>query len=782
MKLDQPVAAFLLTFALGIPSLAGPLLGQGLAGDWEPMGPAPATDGQVENVGVDDQIVGAIHAIATHPSDPDILYVGGTNAGVWKTTDATAASPHWSQLTDGEQSMSIGALEFDPTDGTFQTLVAGIGRFSSFGRRGGSRIGLLRTSDGGASWTPLDGGLAGKNISGVAARGSTLVVSVNSADVNSLANLGIWRSTNGGTTFTQVSAAGGAGSGIARGVNFDLAGDPTSNSTLYTSVSSANEDGGTNGIYKSTDTGATWTKVSDATMDSQMSDTLTFTNAEIAVGQSGEIYVAICVSGRLSGVFRSGNGGTSWTSLGVPTTIEDGFPIGIHPGGQASIHLSIAADPSNANLVYLGGDRQPYFSEASGGGTFFPNSLGALDYSGRLFRGDAAAEGSTWTPLTHTGTANSSSPHADSRELKVDAAGTLIESDDGGIYKRTSPQSSVGDWLSLIGDLQSTEYHGLAYDAVSDIVIGGAQDTGTTEQVVPNMPTFFSVLTADGGDTAVDSISTPGFSTRFQSFQFLSAFRRRVYDASNTFQSVQGISLTVLGGGAAVAPQFYSPIAINEIDGDRLLIGASNSVYESMDQGDTVTEILPLVTVNSSAGDPILYGVPGNADMLHIASGADVYRRTAAHPSPLVAVTQPNGLFIRDISIDPDNPSRLFAVSSADVRFSDNAGTSWSQITDNLAALGASDFRTLEFVPGADDALVLGTGQGIFVAYESTGFDWEALGSPPNAPVFELIYDETDDVLVAAILGRGAWRLGVGLIFSDGFESGDTSAWSATVP
>ncbi|MDA8017156.1 MAG: RTX toxin [Thermoanaerobaculia bacterium] len=771
----------ILTGCLLAASFASSARSQTLEGDWQPMGPGPATNGQVENVGIDDEVSGGIHTVAAHPTDADVLYVGGTNAGIWKTTNATAASPLWTRLTDGQESLSIGALEFDPTDATHQTLVAGVGRYSSLGRRGGARTGLLRTTDGGASWTPLDGGLAGKNISGVAARGSTLVVSVNTADSFTFDMIGIWRSTNGGSTFTQVSTIGGAGSGIARGVNFDLVGDPNSNSTLYTSVSFAESDGGVNGIYKSTDTGATWIKVSDAAIDAEMADSSALTNAEIAVGTSDNVYVAIANSGRLSSVFRSGNGGASWSSMGVPTTIEDGFPIGIHPGGQASIHLSIVADPVDAGIVYIGGDRQPYFSEASGGQTFFPNSLGAFDYSGRLFRGDAS-KGTTWTPLTHTGTASSSSPHADSREMTFDAAGLLIETDDGGIYKRTSPQSAAGDWVSLIGNLQSTEYHGLAYDAVSDIVIGGAQDTGTTEQVVPGMPTFFSVQTADGGDTAVDAISTPGFSTRFQSFQFMGGFRRRVYDATNTLQSLAGVPLTVLGGGEPVDPWFYTPIGVNEVDGNRLLIGAENSVYESMDHGDTVTEIAPSLAVNPFVGDPILYGVPGNADMLHVAVGADVYRRTAAHPAPLTAVTQPNGDTIMDISIDPGDPSRLFATSSSDVRYSDDAGASWSPINDNLAALGAVGFRTLEFVPGADDALVLGTDQGIFVAYESSGFDWQDLGQAPNAPVYELIYDETDSVLVAALLGRGAWKLVPSLLFADGFESGNTTAWSTTVP
>ena len=226
---------------------------------------------------------------------------------------------------------------------------------------------------------------------------------------------------------------------------------------------------------------------------------------------------------------------------GSSATTEDGEGVGIHPGFQGGLHLSIAADPSNPGLVYIGGDRQP---------GPFPNSLGAQTYSGRLFRGDATATpGSQWTPLTNSGTATNSSPHADSREMVFDAIGNLIETDDAGVYRRTTPNSSSGDWFSLNGDLQTTEYHGVAYDTVSNIVIGGAQDTGTTEQVIPGVPTFFSVLTGDGGDVVVDDVSTPGLSTRFSSHQNLILFNRRVYDHSNVLQSMVIPQLEVIGGG-----------------------------------------------------------------------------------------------------------------------------------------------------------------------------------------------------------------------------------------
>ena len=108
-------------------------------------------------------------------------------------------SPSWQQQTDSHGSLSIGAIEFDPTDPNNQTLVAGIGRFSSFGRRGGQRRGLLRTTDGGTSWVPLNGGgaLLGLNVSGVAARGAIIVISVYTASPPDTA-AGIWRSSDTG--------------------------------------------------------------------------------------------------------------------------------------------------------------------------------------------------------------------------------------------------------------------------------------------------------------------------------------------------------------------------------------------------------------------------------------------------------------------------------------------------------------------------------------------------------------------------------------------------------
>src|SRR5207244_1913412 len=103
------------------------------------------------------------------PTDASVVYIGAVNGGIWKTNNAMSASPTWQNQTESQKSLSIGAIEFDPTDTSRRTLVAGIGRFSSLSGLGGALTGLLRTTNG-TTWTAINGGgvLNGLNISGVA--------------------------------------------------------------------------------------------------------------------------------------------------------------------------------------------------------------------------------------------------------------------------------------------------------------------------------------------------------------------------------------------------------------------------------------------------------------------------------------------------------------------------------------------------------------------------------------------------------------------------------------
>jgi hypothetical protein len=748
-----------LFFACMLCFSATPALSQSIGGSWQALGPGPSTNGQVEGI-LDRKVVGAVNAVAPHPTNADILYIGGTNGGIWRTNNATAADPTWTRQTDRQRSQSIGSLEFDPTDANSQTLVAGIARTSSLGRRGGALIGILRTTDGGASWTASDGGgtLLNRNVFGIAARGSVIVAATDG---------GVFRSTDTGATFSAISGA--AGSGLPAGTSIDLAGNPLNNNQLFVSVLQANR-----GIYRSNDAGLTWTKVSNAEIDTAMTPSV---RTELAVGRNNNIFAAIVDAARLSQVAYSSNAGDTWSLLGVPTTTEqNGALQGAHPGGQGGIHLSIAADSANPTIVYIGGDRQPAFGEATGSFTF-PNSLQANDFSGRLFRGDAAAAaGSVWSALTHVNTANRSAPHADSRDMAMSANGELIEGDDGGVYRRTQPVSNTGDWFSLNGTLQSTEYHSIAYDTLSNNVIGGSQDNGTTEQV--SAPVFRAVSTGDGGDVAVDDFSSTSVSQRYSSFQFLQAFRRRAVNASNVVQSQVFPTLTPINGSPALnssTTQFYTPIELNSVNGNRLIIAAANGVYESLDQGGTInrlnTDLIPQIV-----GAPIVYGRPGNADFLLYTAAATVKRRTAAADLPATIATVGTTTLV-DLAIDADDATRIFTMNQTGVFYSSDSGASFASVLGNLGGLDAGVLRCMTFVPNTSlgDAVVVGTDRGIFIAF-APGFDsWQRLGTGlANVGVLELDYDLTDNVLIAGTLGRGAWRLpmvfNTDLIFSSGFE------------
>lgn len=716
--------------------------------NWKPFGAAPNTAGQVENLG-DGEVTGAINAVAPHPNDANTLYVGAVNGGIWLTRNAMNAVPTWTNLTDDQPSLAVGALEFDPMDATFKTLLVGTGQFSSFGA-GGPRTGLLRTTDAGTTWKVLNGGglATNLNITGVAPRGSTLVASASSAANSS--DRGIWRSTDQGATWKQISGA--AGSGLPSGASFDLAGDPADLKRLFTNA------GG--GLYRSTDTGATWSKVSNSEMDTKLNGAQ---NLEVAVGKSNNVFVAIVGStGELAGVFHSANGGANWTNMGVPTV----GGTGIHPGRQGRIHLSIAADPINANLVYVGGDRQD--------GALFPtvaNAIGARDFSGCLFRGDASATpAKRWFHLTHSksqgaaggGTASGSAPHADSRDMDVAKDGTLIEGDDGGVYKRTDPQTNAGDWFSINGNLQTAEYHAVAWDANANIVVAGAQDTGSSEQLKTQQPRFRSISTADGGVVAVDDTSTPGFSVRYSSNQFLGRFRRRLFDAGNNLQGSTFVSLAVVGGGN-VSPQFYTPIALNAFDPERLVIGGADAVYESLNQGDTCRRLSPGITANGSGLDTIAYGAEDNPNVLYVGAGSDVFVRVLAPPAPLVASSNYQGGPVRGIAGDVTSGKVAFVISPVSVHQTTDAGATWTDLTENLASLQPGTLHSVAYIPapgGAPGSLLLGADHGVYVRRVAVGGAWTLLATGlPRVPVYHLEYDDADNILLAGTLGRGAWQL-----------------------
>ena len=709
---------------------------------WVNVGPFGAEGGQSENAAPNDRISGAIEAVLAHPTNANIMYVGSVNGGVWRTFNATDPTPDWDPLTDDQPGNSIGALVFDNADLTRQTIYAGTAAVSSFGRVSTSRVGLLRTTDGGQNWTVVDGGgtLANRNVKGIVANGTTITVATEFG--------GIFRSTDGGATFGFVGGAGG----LPSGRTYDLVQVPADANTLYTAFAR----GSSNGIYKSTNGGANWTKVSDGTVDALFTNSTN--NVELAAGDLNQVFVGIVNSGRVAAFFHSPDAGATWNQMDLPSTTEGGTTNGLHPGGQGSIHFSMAVDPSNANILYAGGDRQP---------SPFPNEIGGRNFSGRLFRGDASqASGSQWTPLTHNGTVNTSSPHADSRDMVVDASGSLIEVDDGGVWRRTSPRDATGDWFSINGDLAIAEAHNTAYDSVSNTVHTGNQDNASAFQPTAGAQLWNVFGSGDGGDVVVDDVSLAGSgqSIRYSSAQFLLGFVRSTWDSTGNFVSAAFPALTLTGGGQNLQGGFVTPIAVNAINPQRIVIHASNGVYESSDQGETVSEVGATADNGSIQQDAIAYGGrrngTDNADVLWVGAGTNVFFRQAAGNLAAVAA-DPTNQTVRDLTIDVDDWATAFIIDQNQVFQTTDMGGAWTDVTGNLMSFANQLYSITFFASAAVDALLVGTDRGVFAASTTDFSTWVRVGDDalPNVIVDELDWDQADDLLVAGTFGRGAWVL-----------------------
>ncbi|HEV8377831.1 MAG TPA: hypothetical protein VGP99_03195, partial [Tepidisphaeraceae bacterium] len=626
------------------------------------MGPAISRGGQVEGMsGQSNPVYGAVNVLAVHPTNQSILLIGAVNGGVWRTTNATSANPTWNPSTDFISSLSIGALSLDRSNSNI--VYAGIGRFSSLANTGGDRDGLYVSTNGGLSFAPVGGNntltTPGVNVASVAANGQNILVAVNTSNSGAIAHQGIWRSTDGGASFTHLS---GSTPGLPSITASAVVADPTNSSRYFVAAPFASV-AGNRGIYRTNDSGATWTRISDPGLDALLNSTTNL--IDLSVSTTGTLFAGVIDSGELAGVFRTTDQGSSWTSFGVPTTSEGPGPtiIGIHPGGQGSTHFSIAAHPTDANVVYVGGDRQPLGSDYGGSN---PNSLGANNFTGRLFRSTGVNQ---WTSLTHSGTLSNSAPHADSRAMAVDLNGNIVEVDDGGVYRRSSPTTTTGNWTS-IGDssLRVTEFHSVAFDNHGGIIIGGTQDTGTVQQSASGSMTWDTVNQGDGGVVAVFDRPGAGNSFRYSSAQFLLSFQRREFNLTGT--QIGGSSFPardIAGSGGKRLNNtpnqqfdsnigFFTKYVVNKVDAGRLVFG-TRTLYETSDHASTLNalggvsaatadgldndgdgatdeadERKPTTVFNSSVG-ALAYGgfkgAIGFADVLYSGAGSELRIRPA---------------------------------------------------------------------------------------------------------------------------------------------------------
>jgi hypothetical protein len=555
-------------------------------------------------------VSGAINAIVASRTNPDLLYVGTVNGGIWKTVNATADRPTWSPLTDRRlPGLSINSLAISPVN--FRILFAGTGSTSSFVFDGSPGFGVARSIDGGRNWSVLaQDTFSGRRINSIvptALEGGNVMLAATLIDSppgqSGLGTLvipagGVFRSTDLGDSFVRLSGNGSSGL-PDQGVS-SLVADPGNRNRFYAAVPAFLSNAtGSEGVYRSDDGGVTWTAVNSGliSLDSSLRILLAVQNNSSQ--RTNIAYAAIFerTSPGLLGVFRSDNFGETWTALGAP-------PTDIFGSGQQFVHGALAADPTDPNVIFIAGDF---------GGCGF----------GSNWRGDASLlPSSPWISLDCTSGTHGTSPHADSRAMGFDANGNLLQANDGGIHRLVDPNNrlSQSQWESVNGDIRPTEFHSVAYDPLSGIVFGGTQDNDTPIQSAPGEFTWTGLLSGDGGNVAVDSdqAAHPGTSIRYTSAQGLIFFNRTIWDATNTpvggFAPVQllitsgegtGETLRQFGGQA-----FYQPFILNAIDPSRMLIVTTANIFESFDRGDSLANLGSTIFFfgNALGANPVAYG------------------------------------------------------------------------------------------------------------------------------------------------------------------------------
>jgi hypothetical protein len=741
-----------------------------LSGDpfWAQQGPGP-----IEPPGSPvtfPPVAGAINAIAADPTNANRVFVATVNGGIWVTNDATDGSPNWFPLTDQYPSLSMGAIAFSPLDPSYNTLFAGTGRFSNGAGDGGPLTGLLRTTDGGNTWSQLgQDTFAGLSIESIVPTAKSTDGTVNTqvvlvaaerrtADYKILGG-GLYRSIDGGASWVEISGS----SALPAGAVTDIVQDPANADRFYAAIPGT--DGNRNsvplaGIYRSDDYGASWYSVSSGAYTDVNGNQVPFsglidpsTRIRLSVHYdsygSDVLWAGTVSGGQVSGILRSGDLGATWAAMSLPGDIYGG----INPGGQANNNFSLLADQSNPNVVFVGGDAAP----------FGPTNATWL---GRIMRGDASLpSGIQWWALS--GLTNT--PHADSRNMVFDPNGNILECDDGGIYRLRNPDNPLGvgsSWSSVNGNIQPTEFYSVAYDPIDNTIIGGAQDNGTPAQPSPYSTTWGWV---DGGDGGIAQVATEVASTTngptnipvwyttgedlgkgYRVAGPFGAFERYVF-LPGTAPVVIVEGLNVIGTGQTLYDvdstiQFVQPYVVNAVDPTRMLIGTDN-LYESFDRGDNLTS---LVSLNGAVnpfdfssyprnGNPMAYGgyfgvgasaVP-NADVIWAGAGGQVWLRTHGSGPPGLAPghnlagaiiqaialdpTDWHSAFIVDTEPDPITHQRLIHVWNA-VTSDDGSCVNWTDQTGNLGSF-AGDLRTITVYrdrSGANLALLVGGQGGVY--------------------------------------------------------------------
>jgi len=624
-------------------------------------------------------IAGRILDLAFDPNNAGVIWAGAASGGIWRSADDGHS---WTPMDDRLPTLAVGCIVTHPTSSNIIYLGTGEGSFNIDAVEG---VGVLKSTDGGATWTQT--GLSWLLSQGQAV--NEMVIDPANPNVLVAATRdGVYRTDNAGTTWSRTLAAAGSWMDAK-----DLVIDPSNPNILFVAAGYP-WGSGNNGIYKSTDNGVTWTKLTAGLPGGAAMGRVSLA---ISAANPNTVYAGVAHTinsgASLSGIYRTTNGGDTWTR-------QSNSPN--HYSAQGWYNNVIAVDPANPNLVYSGG--MNIYKSADGG--------------------------ATWATITN-------GIHVDFHAIAFNN-GALYVGTDGGVYKSTTGGSS---WTSLNNGLVTMQFYKMGSDFNNaGKAMGGTQDNGSNEY--RGAPAWTKRLGGDGGEVIYDYSNSNIIYAEYQNGSHLKSLDG-------------GVSWFAANSGVPSGP-WVTPVEMDPVNPNVLYTIGSGNLYKTSDGAGSWSLLFNAAEavdqdIQVAPGDQQTIYVAGNNVIYRSANGGASFSKISAG----LAVTSITALAVHPehpqtlyVMIGGWN-------AASHVYKTTNAGGSWQNLTNNLPNLPCN---TIVIDPAYPEMVYVGTDLGVYVSTDEgeTWNEWNT--GLPNVVVDELDIQAAARLIRAATHGRGMYQ------------------------